>query len=405
MATLISQRRRQRQAAALRDLVARFTSLRRYEQHLRTQRDLLGELQAAKREIDRGRTSGQMDRWETQKWVMNTRQEADRQIAFLENFDSKVEKEYARKRKKKLSAEAQQNLTSLFEATCGTRPDSSAEAILDDYRRCLGTKLDEWRVLARDVAKMGTNVFSVDILYYISRRSGLESASLAVAFIIAMGAVQMALFYGAIGIQISKYWTVEDLIIQGVMVSPILLVMLLLCEMLFRLRRSRLEKDTRRRHVSGVQRAYRWVGPGKAGTTFVAVALVAIMLTGHFSGKLELEKERVESASVLGRIPLENVLLVGTTSTTAVFLRDSTPSKPSEDAEIGWLTDALCSYSFSGNVATQAARFVQLDWNCPRAKDADHEVMVFDRAHVTCHGAGSACLNIEARTEPVVAGT
>ena len=89
-----------------------------------------------------------------------------------------------------------------------------------------------------DVAKITQDikppVFMTHAFLRFSYSSGIEIPSMFVGGLIALGAIYMAFYYeSAAGQSVTAYWTLNDLIIQGILVVPAVVFTILFAEALF----------------------------------------------------------------------------------------------------------------------------------------------------------------------------
>ena len=206
----------------------------------------------------------------------------------------------------------------------------------------------------------------------------------------------MVFFYQAAAAQsVSAYWTLDDLIIQGITTVPLVVVVLLAIEAVFRFVRTPLLPTILRHPV--------WLV-----LVCVAILVISASVFGHFRGKgvyVEFtETHGDEVATVMDNSILRDVHLVGTTSRTAIFLRATQVKTALAGSE---------PRSYLGTLSCAAAEFrigipfVDLPWTTCEIPTANHpyQVLVMDRAQIVCHARASAsesCADFPIRDDALV---
>ena len=290
----------------------------------------------------------------------------------------------------------------------GTEVDS-----LSAVREELNARKEEWQELQNEVRDAIPPAFVTHALIRLSDASGVELASLFIGALIGLGAIKMIAFYcAAVGDSMVAYWTLDDLIVQGISVLFQVLLALMLVELLF---------YSARRLVSVVKKAntpyvaHWWIL--RHPVRLIMILVVAMLMMVWFWGQVEGSKKRNEFlnlralptksaelkkhdpnnsprlATVADGTILNEVFLVGTTSRTAVLFqvtewgqwRDVEEDRtclgiptPTSTVEQGFADDAA-------SVRTTA--------ECV----SDYDVLVMDRAQIVCLSLGTVCLNQERR--------
>lgn len=255
----------------------------------------------------------------------------------------------------------------------------------DELLKVLEERRSSWRGLAEEVQQVQPPVFVSHAFLRLSDSTGVEVASLFIAVLMGLGAINMAFFYAtAAGQAANAYWTLEDLVIQGVFVLPWIVAALIVVEIVFAIVR----------WVVGGRGGYRWHGvilahPLRVAVVFVLVMSVALAIEGHRTGKKALEEFKTtmasegkrEMATVMDRSVLNNVYLVGTTDRTAIFLqlKKSATSVTAHPPSLGQAASCVAT-SFGIGKGT-----------CVGGSGPSHLVLVMDRALVVCHAKMGEC--------------
>lgn len=258
---------------------------------------------------------------------------------------------------------------------------------LDELLKVLEERSSPWRGLVEDVQRVRPPVFVSHAFLRLSDSTGVEVASLFIAVLMALGAINMAFYYATVAGQAANaYWTLEDLIIQGVLVLPWIVAALIVVEIVFAIVRQ----------VFRGPGGYRWHGvilahPLQMAVAFVLVMAVALSIEGHLTGTKVLEEfettmnpdniDNRQMATVMDLSVLNNVYLVGTTDRTAIFLQ---------------MKESATSVKVDPPSLEQAASCVATSFGigkktCVGGGGPNHLVLVMDRALVVCHARMGEC--------------
>lgn len=193
-----------------------------------------------------GRIDGN-ERWESWGWLVAAHHMAQSRLSVVRDCRSVVR----RASRLRLDEKDRDHFDGSFIACFSGPLEASREEISD--LGVLDTKLEEreglWRHLENEVEEAQPPVFVSHAFLRLSDSTGLEMASLFIAGLIGLGAVFMAFFYAtAAGQAANAYWTLDDLIVQGIFVLPQIGAALLVLEVVFAVMR----------RVSGGKGSYGW---------------------------------------------------------------------------------------------------------------------------------------------------
>ena len=335
----------------------------------------------------------QANHWHFSSWIIDVRTMADHQIALLEKVLEEINHAlpHARDHFEQLR-QSIPILRNVIEVEDAPKVEiSNAKDQLANLASLFKDELQGWLKLVNRLRHRKDRFLTIDAIYYMSRRSGIEVASIAITLLMALGALRISFYYETIGVQISSYWTLEDLVVQGIKFVLPMAILLLLFEIVFRLMRSQVESENKN-VVARISQALIRRGPGAPATAFLVIMLVGATIMGHFEGRSRVDgfiaNQVRESAMVIENKTLSDVKLVGTTATTATFLIENADSQGEhQDADEGrfrWIQEywrSLCIHS----------QEVLPVLPCPCAKTRSYEPLVLDRQHVICHAAIGNC--------------
>ena len=90
--------------------------------------------------------------------------------------------------------------------------------------RKLDKKISEITDLAQSIRqtvnRIRPRISVIDTFNFVSRRSGLEASSLVLGILIVFGAIHSYFYFAAVGASVVNYWTIDDLLLQGLKLSP-----------------------------------------------------------------------------------------------------------------------------------------------------------------------------------------
>ena len=321
------------------------------------------------------------DRWGMWRWLIQTHRSASEQLSLNSDSARLVD----RARNIELTDDQRRRFMSSFSPLVD---ESDALVQLDEALR---ESHPAWERLLVTIRRVRPRVFLTHAFLKLADISGIETASLFVGALIALGAVQMAFFYEASVRQTaSAYWTLNDLIIQGMLVVPVVVALLGLVEVLFFLLRL---------FTIGVAGGYVSHGvilkyPARLVTVVFLATMLVVSLVGHalgerqfnrfktvYSGTEESSHEDRQMATVLDRTVLHDVYLVGTTDRTAIFLQRNAWDVPLSSRPPDYQTTLSCVAS---------STFLGLG-DCERRSARGYKVLVMDRALVVCHAKKGQC--------------
>ena len=219
----------------------------------------------------------------------------------------------------------------------------SSVGTLDAVTESLEARKDEWRDLQSEVRDAKPHASITHALLRLSDASGVELASLFIGALVGLGAIKMIAFYSAsVGDSMVAYWTLDDLIVQGISVLFQVFLGLILVELLFYCARpiGRMAGE-----VNTPYWAHWWIL--RHPVRLVLFAAIVILMTVSFWGRIEgsnvreafldlqplptdmtnLGKDELKKSPRLATVSdgtiLRDVYLVGTTSRTAVLFQVS----------------------------------------------------------------------------------
>ena len=364
-------------------------------------------------------------RWDVNKRLMETRIEADNQIFVLRKCIDKVDKANELKKELKLDGANLKNFLDCFSERLGEDFGNLEQLgnVLEDRRM-------QWKVVSENISRKKIRVLISHAIFRLTDISGLELGSLIVGGLIGLGIVYMWFYYqGAAGQFVHKYWTLDDLIIQGINILLLVLVVLFLLEFVFfRILFEAFESHTASKRgktsdkqiVTGEQNfkdktaivlneAFDRCRTGLSSlfefflnhpawllTFFVGSILFFTSFVGFLNGRETFNEfvqatndpeTELEVATVVDKTVLRDVFLVGTTSRAAIFLQNVDNDKPnnyhapSGYLEVWWRVVSLLPIP-------------GLTSSTPSTDGAAYQVLVMDRAQITCHTKGRLCLDL-----------
>ena len=359
---------------------------RRLEQLTRDLRTLteklyaIGEAQIVREKAIRlGDAQAQQVKWDDRLWLIDAKEKANEQVFFLDMCIVNLDRAHR-------LGPGKGTLAELFGPFTGLLGDKTPNAIVD-LKSALHELRNTWSVV-KSMPNVGTHVFAMHAFVRFSELSKLQVASVLSGALVVLGAVRMVFFYHAAAAQpVSVYWTLNDLVIQGVTVVPWVVLLGVSCEVLVRVFRTWVTPKILRY-------------PAFTVASLVLVAIVSVSWFGYVMGTTEFKEFRKsrgdEVATVMDNTTLRRVHLIGTTVRTAVFLM---ATKGGEDS---LATAEVAGY---GRTLRCAASEFLFGWfECPRRQgNAGYQVLVMDRAQVVCHARGreqNVCEELRRETNP-----
>lgn len=293
--------------------------------------------------------------------------------------------------------------------------------------------------LAKDIRRKNIRLNVLHAMFRLSERGRVQIGSLMIGGLVLLGMFYMFFYYqAAAGQFVHRYWTLDDLFIQGINVAWLVGLVLIVFEFGFRWLLRGLEQQELRRS-QWCQKMLRH--PNRLVWVFVAILLLVTSGVGQLNGSdtfgyfvvtaSERENE-LESAAVTGGTILEKVHLVGTTSTTAVFLQMHEngvsseqdisrnyfdtwrqlillapwPNAPSICAAI---IPSPCLFTIVESVVDSAVHIIRTSLDRTKQtflpepiQEVQYRVLVLDRAQVICHATGNSCVNFSNGVENII---
>ena len=336
-------------------------------------------------------------RWETWRQLIRIHERCDEQLGHL----AKCQRFVSLAKRLKLNQEEKSTFVSSFESIGKGTSD------LDSLKKAVVSHREEWKELAERVRELRPRVFVTHAFLMLSEVSGVEMVSLFVGGLIGLGAVYTQVFYCvAIGQSVAAYFTLDDLINQGILVLRQVAVALLLIEIFFLVLRGMMWASFPRLAYA----PHWWVLRHPVKMVVIAAAFITSMtaMSAFVEGSdvresfAQVKSGELELATVMDGTILENVRLVGTTSRTATFqqVRGWGRWEEARDgsrqcvAEVEKTTTEKVPAA-AGAVTTSTGRETESE-ECALGPN----VLIMDRALIVCHAEGTLCRD-QARREGV----
>ena len=346
--------------------------------------------------------------WDERRALTDSKAQADKQWLLLKVCLRDLEKI------RKLNSDSDNcaDFIRCFGGVLGKKPGELKTLTLDGVEEGLEKLQTSWNRV-RAVPAVKTRVLAIQSVVRFSELNRLAVASIVSGLLVSLGAVWMAFFYQAAAHQsLSRYWTLDDLVVNGIMVVPRALLVLFLCEVIVRSLRTKLIPVILRHPT---------------GTVFCLVAIVAVSISvlGHWEGRSVADGFEGDEVATMtaGNAVLNKVTLVGTTARTAVFLqetnREAARNEENKGGE-GVRKDDNNDRSWVARLVAIASPYVKTALcvadefrmplvECERsAENSGRRVVVMDRAHVVCHaklgenGEKNACEDLQTEADAVV---
>ena len=309
------------------------------------------------------------DRWKAWRWLIRTHRSANAQLQYPKDSREKIEQA-----KKLWQKEDHPN-----EFLSGFSTFVEKEGGLESLEKEIKKSQKSWSDVEKTIHRVRPRVFLTHAFLKLSESSGVEIASLFIGGLIALGAIYMAFYYEtAAGQSVVAYWTLSDLIIQGIRVIPLVIFGLVIAEIIF--------------FLWGREWSYRLHGivlkyPLPLVLAFFLVSAVGATIFGHVGGVskfkqfISLEQNDAEMATVMDESVLTDVFLVGTTDRTATFLQVTDWKADRVKQRQGYFLSLSC-------VASAFLPRSECDRGDPHP---NFHVLVMDRALVVCHAKKDQC--------------
>ena len=328
--------------------------------------------------------------WNDRLWLLDTRERAQGQILLLDTCLVEIDRVLKLNPEREALAEFVKIFSHLVDE------DERKVDGINDLKTALNALRNVWSEVVRTISVVKTHMWAMQTFLRFSELSRLEIGSLIIGALIVLGAVRMVFFYQAAAAQsVSAYWTLDDLIIEGITIAPLVVVVLLFFELLFRVFGTYLVPKTLK-------------NPTKMVLFLFGALLVFTSCFGYFRGKAVFvefrETEGDEVATVMDNTILRNVHLVGTTSRTAVFLKATQGKSSLQNSKRKNYWNTICCVADEFRIGLP---FFDLPWTQCQKPDGDqpYQVLVMDRAQVVCHARGNManiCTDLPIRKGAVV---
>ena len=285
---------------------------------------------------------------------------------------------------------------------------------LNSLNEAMNGRIRLYKELVETVRQKRVRLLAFHAIFRLSERGGLQIATLAVGSVIILGMFYMWFYYqAAAGQFVHRYWTLDDLIIQGINVAWLVGLVLIGVELLFRWLLRGFESQNKWQTSMGQVLLNH---PNVLVLVFLGVLLGVTSFAGQLSGTRTYDDfvlatirdhDELESATMTDRTILRDVHLVGTTSRTAVFLQVAERDGGEFDSSPGyfetWLEiirllpfPNICSKVLSerGVYESVFGGSCTVESSEESAGSGKYHVLVVDRAHVLCHTKGQLCLEL-----------
>ena len=363
--------------------------------------------QIAQEELEKARSYADSpsgpNRWQTWNWLIRNHRSAHNQLKNLSDTLREIEKAEQCKgpNKEQFVARFVSSFSHLAQPGCTLDDLKALKELIESCR-------ESWKKVEEITRDIKPPVFVTHAFLRFSYSSGIEISSMFIGGLIALGAIYMAFYYeSATGQSVTAYWTLNDLIIQGILVVPSVVVAVLFAEALFFLYR----KWTSRKKQTGYQHSlilgHSFILKHSFSIVFVFFLFTALVAAtyGYLRGteKLLEFNENLKScslqmATVMDNTVLNDVYLVGTTDRTAIFFQ-ATKKDHCKDIKRSSFKDIKRSSfkdikrrSFINSARSVIMAFMPCQWSDPdKNYDSNFEVLVMDRALVVCHAEKGKC--------------
>lgn len=386
--------------------------------------------------------------WDASKRVMEVRIEADEQLTVLALCLHAV--------RRAVKYELRDRNLSIFLQHFGYQHEpeqTDACKALSTLETRLKKRYKKWDKVQQIIRNVKIRVLVCHAIFKISEKSRLEVGSLIVGGLVVLGAVHMYFYYqAATGQVVHTYWTLDDIVIQGITTAWVAVGVLILFEVFLRILLKLYERgdEVHGKNVLGneVYRGnclkYILRHPLQVVSLFAIVLVLGYSGLGYVRGKGTFEyfvnaaspssgsSQEFEMAIMVDKTTLAQVHLVGTTSRTAIFLQqvpkrrenyqgedDQQAEMPNDDRvfvppttywgiveELGTgLIDLLVPDFIQNPVNGVLRQFFPLFLSTSgssslssNGQNAPYQVLVVDRQQVLCHTKGLACKSLLAKS-------
>ena len=359
-------------------------------------------------------------RWEFSKRLYETRLEAENQVDVLRKCAEMVDEA--------ANLKIQDDNLMRFLDCFSRRLDGDINDLVA-LKKALGSRQDQWEAVLEEInTKKKVRLFFSHAIFMFSDISGLEIGSLLIGGLIGLGTVYMWFFYqGAAGQFVHTYWTLDDLIIQGINIAWIVVGVLIFFEILFRVlfkiceghMASIRSKTTDMQMGSKGQilnsnvvsdgslnrfsRIFLYIlrKPLRVLLIFIITLLFSTSLIGYLNGTEEFYKFKqaankpeteLEIATIVDKATLRDVYLVGTTSTAAIFLQPIVNEKSNDFVKpSGYFCIWIQILQLFPNPILLFVDPTKDSEPTQPVQNPMYQVLVLDRAQITCHSKGNLC--------------
>ena len=378
-------------------------------------------------------------RWVFINQLIETRIDADNQIGVLRRCTSKVYQAI----ELELGEEDLENFLKLFSVRLAEDIEN-----LEGLREALKRRRRQWEDVLENISRKKLRVLVSHAIFGLNDISGIEIGSVVIGGLMGLGIVYMWFFYqGAAGLFVHKYWTLDDLVIQGISIAWLAILVLFLFEATFQILLKLFERVMASEHdrtadeklsseeLARKNRAmamtlnvssnifmyvltvfFRTVfkHPIWLVLTFIAALLVSSSGVGYLNGRQAFDQFReaaetpgteLETATVTEGTILSDVLMVGATSRSAIFLQLGSDDEsnnfnaPPEYKDI-WkqillLLPIRVPESINPSGPEEQERPTG-DSEAPSTASEKnmYQVLVMDRAQIICHTKGQRCKDL-----------
>lgn len=254
----------------------------------------------------------ELTRWDTWRLLIRAHKSADIQLNLLNKCHRKINFV----EKLRLNDDQNEKFVKCF-ANLGKKSQK-----MESLKKEIEKRQDAWKELQNTAREVKPPVFFSHSLLKLSDSTQVESVSLFIAGLIALGGVYMAFFFeSAVGLSASAYWTLDDLINHGILVIPAVVLVLILIEAAFFIYRRLGPKNSYKLHQFILEH------PTSLVVCFFVFSMLVASWWGYSRGATafgefaDMREDSADMATITDGTVLRDIYLVGTSDRTAIFLQ------------------------------------------------------------------------------------
>jgi len=329
------------------------------------------------------------------RWLAHTYKECGVQLEHLGKCEKTLRKFFMEKH-----SPTDENLNEFCNGFRHLVSEDNSESEEDSHElkmlKALEKRISTWTDIKEKIELIRPKISVIQSILMLSDTTSIEMASLFLSLFIWLGYLYLINFYSPIVDNISAYLTLEDLINRGLQVLWVVLIFWIFIEVLFFV----LQYLSRFVNERAAKKMYWYLIRKPLFLAIPSVILLNLFIIqyGTFEGERKLKEfgrltpESAQVATVLDGTILKEVFLVGTTATTATFLKVDKWGKRVEDAQ-NREGPGACIRDHDKPNDSLADREQK---KCV----ANHHVLIMDRALVVCHAKGDVCLKLKKNDTP-----